>query len=120
MADHTPLFKPGNSFSRTTSGAVTGGDVLIVSGVDTVAISAGVSASYVGVAAFDAASGADVTVFSGGVHELNSSGAITAGDLITTAAGGDVAAFSGTTYSTIIGVALNTAASNKVKALLFR
>lgn len=118
--DYAPLHKPGEAFTRTTSGAVTAGQVVIVSGVDTVAPSAGASAAALGVAAFDAASGADVTVLTGGVHILAASGAITAGDLVTSAASGAVAAFSGTTYSTIIGIALNTAASSLVTVKLFR
>lgn len=118
--EYSALYKPGQEVTLTTSGAVSAGDALVVSGDLTVAASSGVSAAFAGVAKYDAASGAKVGVLSGGVHILNSTGTINAGDLITTAANGDVAAYSGTTYSTIIGVALNAAASNKVTARLFR
>lgn len=118
--DYSPIYADGDAITRTTSAAVSAGNVLIVSGSDTVSKSEGVSAAYLGVAAFDAASGAEVTVLSEGVHQLAASGTINAGDLVTTAASGAVAAFSGTTYSTIIGIALSDAANSLVVVKLFR
>lgn len=121
--DYSPLYKPGQAFTRVTSGAVNAGDCLVVSGVDTVAQASGASAAFVGIAAFTAASGAEVTVLSGGVHILAASGTITAGDLVTTAASGAVAT-QGTASAAndvqCIGVALNTAASSLVTVKLFR
>lgn len=114
MADHTPLFKPGQEVTLTASAAITGGNVVVVSGDETVAPSSGASAAAVGVAKYDAANGTKVGVVFGGVHELVSTGTINAGDPVTSASGGAVAAYSGTTYSTIIGKALKAAASNKV------
>lgn len=114
MPEFSPLFKPGAEFTRTTSGAVTGGQVLVVSGNNTVAASSAASDAVIGVAAFDAGSGESVTVITNGVVNLDASGAINAGDPVAAAAGGDVAAHSGTDYSTIIGVALSAAADNKV------
>lgn len=123
MADYTPLFAEGEALTRVTSAAVTAGQALVVSGDDTVAASSAASSAYLGVAAFDAASGAEVTVLSGGVHELVASGSIAAGDLVTTAADGKVAA-QGTPSAAnavqVIGVALKAAASNKVTVKLFR
>lgn len=119
MAEYIPLFDDGDEITRTTSGVVTAGQALIVSGDDTVAASTAASAAFLGIAAFDAASGADVTVHLGKIHELASTGAIAAGDPVTTATAGTVAAFSGTTYSTIIGKALKAAAANKVVVRLF-
>lgn len=119
MADHTPLFKPGDEVTLTASAAITGGQVVVVSGDETVAPSSGASAAAVGVAKYDAANGAKVGVIFGGVHELASTGTINAGDPVTSAAAGVVAAYSGTTYSTIIGKALKAAASNKVIVRLF-
>lgn len=119
MADHTPLFKPGQEVTLTASATIVGSNVVVVSGDETVAPSSGASAAAVGVAKYDAASGAKVGVVFGGVHELVASGTINAGDPITSAAAGAVAAFSGTTYSTIIGKALKAAASGKVVARLF-
>lgn len=111
MADYLPLFKPGQSITSTTSAAVTGGQLLIVSGSGTVAASSAATHLFVGVAAFDAASGAEVTIHKGGVQRLTATGAITAGERVMAAAGGTVAAFSGTDYSQVVGVALTTAAN---------
>lgn len=120
MADHTPLFKPGQEVTLTASAAITGGQVVVVSGNETVAPSAGASAAAVGVAKYDAASGAKVGVVFGGVHELTSTGAVAAGDSVTSAESGAVASLgAGTVYSTVIGKALNAAASNKVIVRLF-
>ena len=121
MAEHTPLFKPGEAITRTTSAAVTGGQVVIVSGNNTVAPSSAASAAWMGVAAFDAASGDPVTVLSGGVHELTASGAIAAGARVVTAAAGAVADIAaGTDYSQIVGVALAAASGGKVTVKLAR
>ncbi len=120
MADHTPIFKPGREITLTAGAGITGGKTLIVSDQETVTHAGGVDDKFVGISAFDAASGAQVGVISGGVHELAASGTINDGDLVTTAASGAVAAFSGTTYSTIIGIALADAANSLVKVKLFR
>lgn len=114
MAEFSPLFKPGAEFTRTTSAAVTGGQVLIVSGSGTVAPASTASAAVVGVAANDAASGADVNVITTGVCNLGAAGAISAGASVASGTGGAVAAHSGTNYSTIVGVALSDAANDKV------
>ncbi|MEW2478719.1 capsid cement protein [Mycobacterium sp. NPDC049093] len=122
MAEFVPIFKPGQSWTSTTSADVTAGQALVVTGQDTVAASSAANPSFVGIAAFDAKSGEKVTVLSGGgVYELTSTGTVNDGDALTTAASGAVTALgAGTTYSQVIGVALADAASNKVKALLFR
>lgn len=121
MADYTPVFDAdGDPFTLTTSAAVTGGQVLVVSGSGTVGPSAGASAVVIGVAAMDAASGARVTVYPlDAVHEITASGAITAGDGIVSAASGQVAtAVVGTAAAagTLLGIALTTVTSgNKVR-----
>jgi hypothetical protein len=120
--DYSPVYKPGQAFTRVTSGAVAAGDCLVVSGVNTVAQSAGANAAFVGIAAFAAASGAEVTVLSGGVHILAGSG-VTAGDLVTTAAAGAVATQATPSAANdvqVIGVALDTSASSLVTVKLFR
>lgn len=119
MAEYTPAVPPG-PYTSTASAAVSAGRCLVVSGDNTVAESSAASAAFAGISAFDAANGDKVTVHTGGIHILDSTGAINAGDPVTTAASGAVAAFSGTTYSQVIGVALAAAASNKCKVRLFR
>jgi hypothetical protein len=80
--DYAPVYKPGQAITRTTSADVTAGQVLYVTGVNTVGPTAGVQISAFGVAAFSALSGQDVTVLSGGVHILAAPSAVTAGHLV--------------------------------------
>ncbi|AWY04674.1 scaffolding protein [Gordonia phage Denise] len=119
MPEYAPIYKPGQSITRTTSGAVTAGQLVVVSGNDTVAASSAATAAWLGVAAHDAASGEKVTVHTGGVHELAASGAVTAGDAVIPATGGAVATLgSETNYARVVGVALAAAANSKVKVLV--
>lgn len=119
MPEYVPLFKPGQSITRTASAGVTGGQLLMVSGSGTVAATSGAVTSWVGVAAFDAAAGELVTVHKGGVQRIVAAGAVTAGDQVVAASNGRVAslaAAAGATASDInsarqvVGVALTTAA----------
>lgn len=123
MADYTPVYTGGvKPFSATTSAAVVGGNVLIVSGNGTVSASTADSAVVCGVAGNDAASGARVTVWplDGCIHELVASGAITAAGGVNADAAGQVKA-SGTGIPTqaaagaLIGTALTTAAGSPLK-----
>lgn len=111
MAEYVPIHTPGQSVTSTASAAITGGQVLVASGNGTVAPSSAASAAVVGVAAFDAASGAKVTYYTGEIHEVTATGAITAGQTVEAATAGTVAAHTnGTNDLNIIGVALTTAA----------
>ena len=129
MADFTPRFKPGQSWTATTSANVTGGKLLEVSGDGTVAHAGANTISVVGVAAFDATSGNVVTVYSPKIAVLVSSGTITAGDQVVAGTAGVVTSLAAVTTPTagdvtgsraIVGVALTTAASNAVKVLFTR
>jgi len=126
MGDYAPVTDKRNTYTFLTSGAVTGGSLLVVSGSGTVA-KAGTAAliNYVGVAAHDAASGARVTVWMRGpVHESLADGAIAAGAQVTTSgtANRDVAALAaaGAAYvqaeanasRAVIGIALTTGVDN--------
>lgn len=127
MADFLPKFKPGQSWTATTSAAVTGGKLLEVSGDGTVAHASANSISVVGVAAFDCANSGDkVTVYTGGIATLVSSGAITAGAKVVAGAAGVVTALAAVTTPTaadvtntraIVGTALTTASGNLVTVL---
>lgn len=121
MSDYTPVYTPGTAITCTASAAITGGQLVAVSGDGTVGPAAAGSAKVVGVAGHDAAANARVTVHPRGmVHESTASGAITAGDQVGAAASGavaSVAAASGTPDAaavnaarSILGVALTTAA----------
>lgn len=119
MTDYSPVYVPGTEWSATTNATVTGGQLLEVSGNGTVGVAGASSAKVVGVAAFDAANGARVTVFPlRMVHRVTATGSITAGDQLVAAANGQVsslAAAAGATATDInnaravIGVALTTA-----------
>lgn len=107
MADYSPVYTPSNTFTSTTSGIVTGGQVLIVSGSGTVAASSGTSAATAGVAAHDAGSGKLVTIhkLAGVIHESVAAAGATAGNLLVPAASGGVAEGTG---ANVIGVVLTT------------
>ncbi len=121
MADYTPVFTGGVvPFTATTSAAVTGGRVVASSATGTVAHAAADSTVAVGVAAHDAASGAKVTVWpiDNCHHELEASGAITAGAGVVTDANGQVKTATIATAAaagTLIGTALTTAAGSPLK-----
>lgn len=119
MAEYAPVFFEADTLTRTTSGAVVGGQLLYVSGDNTVAKTTAATPAWLGVAAFDAASGAEVTVYTEGVHELGATGAIAAGANVVAATNGTVADIAaGTTYNQVVGVALSAAASSKVVVML--
>lgn len=119
MADYLPIFLPGSTVTLTTSAAVTGGQLLAVSGNGTVGPATAGSAAYIGVAAGDAGSGARVPVHPRGViHETTASGGITAGAQVAAGAAGTVASLAAaaaaaaadiTAARSVIGVALTTA-----------
>ena len=122
MADYTPVYTGGvQPVTFTTSGTVTGGQVLAVSATGTVAAAGAASAVCVGIAAHDAASGAKVTVWPlhNVVHELVATATITAADGVSSAASGGVQTVvvaTGAAAGTLIGIALTTATNpNKVR-----
>lgn len=119
MADYLPLFKPGQAITRRASAAITGGQMVVVTGNGTVGPSAGASAAFVGVAAQDVANGDDVTVFSGGVQRPLASGAITAGDIVVTAASGRVVTNAAPGAGQQVGVALSTATDGNAVDVAF-
>lgn len=109
MADYAPLYMPGDVITGVTSGAVTGGRQLMVSGNGTVAHATADSAAVVGTAAHDAASGANVTFHGRGqVHISTAAGAITAGARVNAAANGTVASAAAGLAN--VGIAMTTAA----------
>lgn len=120
MAEYLPLYKPGQAITRSASGTITGGQLVIVSGSGTVAASTAATHTWLGVAAFDAGSGDTVTVLSGGVQKVTASGSITAGNTVEAAAAGAVAAHTnGTNDVNIVGVALTTATNGNPVEVMF-
>jgi hypothetical protein len=111
MGDYAPKFLYGDQITGTASAIITGGQVLVVSGDGTVG-PAGDAAdiTVVGVAAQDAASGANVSYFPRGkVHVTTTAGAVTAGNGVSAGAAGTVDDDAGS--DPILGVFLTTAAS---------
>lgn len=122
MTDYTPVYDGGvDPFTQTTSAAVTGGQVLVASGNGTVGPAGAGSLVVVGVAAHDAASGAKVSVWpmNNCIHEIVTTGTVTALDGVVTAAAGTVgtaAIATAAAAGTLIGTALTTATTgNKVR-----
>lgn len=111
MAEYIAPFEPGTQITLTASAAITAGQLVGVSGNNTVAPTSASSAAWLGVATTDAASGAKVGITSGGVQELTATGAIAAGAVVVPAAAGTVADIgAGAVYSHQVGVALAAAA----------
>jgi hypothetical protein len=90
MGDYTPIHSDWSS-TATTSAAVTGGRLVAVSGDGTVAHTAGADTAWLGVAGYDADSGAKLDIEHGGTQELVAAGAIAAGAQVVSAADGKVA-----------------------------
>lgn len=105
MPEYLPVFKPGQAITLKASATITGGQLVEVTGAGTVGPAGAASTKVVGVAAFDAATNDNVTIYSGGVQHATTAGTVTAGDVVQAGAAGTVA--SGTTAP--IGIALTTA-----------
>lgn len=108
MADYTPVFTNGTApWTLQTSAAVTGGRLVEVTGTGTVAHAGAASVKVLGVAAFDAASGAKVDVWplAGLTHKVLGTGAIAAGDNLAAGAAGVVAVIGAGTFGQLVGVA---------------
>ncbi len=94
--EYQPVYLPGKAISATTSAAVTHGDLLEVTGNNTVApvtVAADPSMKVVGVASVDAVLGARVTYYAKAtVHETTALGTVTAGDQVGSGVTGDATA----------------------------
>lgn len=120
MSDYVPVFYPGDSITLTASAAITGGQLCVVSGANTVAPSSAATHNFVGVAAFDVASGSDLTLHCEGVQRLVAGGTIAAGDRVMAATAGTVVTFTGTDYSQVVGIALTAAVATATVDVNFR
>ncbi len=117
MAEYTPVFANGTApFTLQASATVTGGRLVEVTGNGTVGPAGAASVKVLGVAAFDAATGAKVDVWplAGLTHRVLGTGAINAGDNLAAGAAGVVAAIGAGTFGQLIGVADRAAADATV------
>lgn len=108
MADYIPKFPAGGQpVTFTASAAITGGQVVEVSGNRTVAPAAAASAKAVGTAGHDAASGDQVVVhLPGPVDKAPAAAAIVAGAKVEAAAAGKIQT---ATTGQVLGIALTAA-----------
>jgi hypothetical protein len=120
MAVYTPSAFPAQKLTYTASAAIIAGQLVAISGNETVAPTSAASGAWIGVAAFDAAVGAAVTVYTKGRHILAASGAIAAGANVIPAAAGAVATIGADASDgqNIVGIATSAAANNLVPVLI--
>lgn len=121
MGDYMPLYMPGDAVTGTASAAITGGQLVYVSGDGTIANASANTQNPVGVAAFDVANiGDKVTYFARGtVHRLAASGTVTAGAVVEAATGGKVASHTvGTNDARVFGIALTTASDGNLVEIM--
>lgn len=104
MPDHVPHYVATPAVSQAATGAITGGRLVEVTGNMSVATAPAGSLKVLGVAARDAVSGASIPVYTDGIHDLVATGAIAAGDLLVSAAGGTVAVVAAVTTPTAADV----------------
>ena len=108
MGDHLLKFKPGQSVSFTATTAITGGQVVEVTGDRTVGVpAAAASTKVIGTAGHDAAIGDMLVVhLAGPIDTMTSAAAITAGADVENAAAGKIQT---RTTGRSLGVTLNAA-----------
>jgi len=121
MAEYLPIHKPGEAITLKASAAITGGQIVVVTGSGTVGPAGATATNWVGVASNDASTNDYVTIFCDGVQNCTASGTVTAGDTVSTAAGGAVATNGAPAVGNVVGVAITTATTgNKVRVKFAR
>lgn len=117
MADHLPLFKPGQAVTFTATAAITGGQIVEVSGDRKVAPAGAASTKAIGTASQDVAIGDLLVVhLNGPIDTVIAAAAITAGASVEAAAAGQAQT---ATTGRVLGIALTaaTAAGQTVQVL---
>lgn len=109
------VYAEGRFVKATAGAAITAGQLVELTGDETVAPASADSTTVLGVAMKDAAANELVTVITSGVVEVTASGAISAGAKVAADAGGKVKAWSASAAgdsAKIVGVALTSAAAD--------
>lgn len=117
MSDHLLKFKPGQAVTFTATTALTGGQVVEVTGNRSVGVAGAASTKAIGTAAHDVAVGDSVIVhLNGPVDTVTSAAAIAAGAAVEAAAAGKAQT---ATTGRVFGIALSaaTAADQTVQVL---
>lgn len=118
-SEYVPKFLGGCEVTYTAAAAVTAGQLVEVTGAYQVSPASAAAQAQFGVAAQSAGVNATTAVYFEGIHTLAASGAITAGQAVTAATGGAVAAAtSSTPAGEIVGYAQAAAANNLVDVRL--
>lgn len=115
MGDYAPKFLYAEQITGTAGADITGGQVLVINSSGTVQPAGDGAAGHtvVGVAAFDAKSGNQVSYFPRGkVHITATANAVTAGNGVSTGAAGTVDDDGGSTP--VIGVFLTSAGQGEL------
>jgi hypothetical protein len=92
MAENLPVLKPGQALTLKASATITAGQLVAITGDDTIGPAGAASTAVVGVAGQDAAVNDSIVVWAGGVQNVLASGAVAAGSPVIAGAAGTVAA----------------------------
>lgn len=117
MSDHLLAFKPGLAVTFAATTAITGGQVVEVTGNRSVGVASAASTKAIGTAGHDAAIGDQVVVhLAGPVDTVTAAAAITAGAAVEAGAAGKAQT---ATTGRVLGIALTaaTAANQTIQVL---
>lgn len=115
MSDVLPLYYPAERVPMVTSAPVVAGQVVMISGDNTIAPTSGAVVPYGIAGNDDPVGGGTVMVWRAGIWVLTASGAIAANALVIPGASGVVTTIgSDTNYGHVVGIAQAAAANNKV------
>lgn len=118
MSDYAPKYLPGDAVPITLTGTVTGGNLVLLTGV----VSTDAATTVAGVATTDGISGQTIGVIRPGIHRLIAAGTIAVGGPVCAAAAGQVRAWVAGTdaVASLIGRAWSAGtASNALDVALF-
>lgn len=109
MAEALPKFDQGDWITLVATTVIAGGQVVEITGDNTVGATTGTSSKVIGVAARDAAIGDLVVVSRAAVWEIVATGTINAGEHVTSSTTGGVATIGAGVFGLDIGVCLKGA-----------
>lgn len=118
MGQHVPHYAGKPAISQAATATIAGGQLVENTGNMSVGPAGAASTKVIGVAGYDAVSGASVAVFVDGVHDLTAAGAISAGDKVCAAANGTVQTIGANTFATKVGTALEAIANGATGRIL--
>lgn len=109
MADALPKFDQGDWITLVATTVITGGQLVEITGDNTVGATTGVSSKVIGVAGRDAAIGDLVAISRVGLWEITATGTIAAGALVTSSTTGGVATIGAGTFDQAVGLCVKGA-----------